>query len=516
MMFESTVDTKTLKYTIPYSSSFLKDFVLIVLPCTFLVPIFEAFDLFFNRKELKFFILRPVSFLDIVISKLINSFKESAKIVLLLTLPSLSVYYIQVVRVLKKLTRLKNFIFLNVCYVILAPLYFAFIVLISTFIVFVIAILVETLLRKLRANITIKLPKNQLLILFLMLLFVLTFSTTLFSLTNARNTTIYGPFPIYYITKAIISITRPVPNFHYSFLFLLALLGISTLTFIVLILVVNITSDIILTLPEFGESKENINSLKQGKMKGVHILNNLPYLIKHDLLIFLRRGESFRLFMSQLASQIVLFILFILAPSISIESANPLHSTIFGVTYHYLVYDLIFLLIATLSLGFAFQLKSEGKCIFLIKISLVDSKDFVFMKFLSAIIIEFGIFLPLLTVFFLFFTSSKYPYYQISAFLQYLILYFWFSILNFYHGAENYDLDVIYGNMEVGRSSLLQAIQFLIIFGIWSLIFKLIYSSKPIFGFAMIASELLLALIILKKIVDFASYKIENLSLEKE
>lgn len=406
--------------------------------------------------------------------------------------------------------RVGIFVFSNLCYIFLVPLYTVTIILISLFASFIVMLLTNGFLRTLRVSFTIKLPNSTLLV--LLFIIFLAFPISLM-LTNVRSS-IYGPYPISYITKAIVSITRPAPNFLYSFVVLVSLISISIFMFLGLVFASKSFSDIMLTLPEFNQKEGAKNIFQHKMMEGFSILNNLPFLIKHDLLIFLRRGESFRLIMSQLLNQTIIFVIFIVLP-LSIEKFSSDFTT-YGVTYRYSSFSFIVLILATLSLVYGFLLQSEGKGIFLVKLSPAKMENFVLMKFLSSIIISLTAIIPFLALIFAFFTSSKSPYYILVSLLQYFVLYLWMSTYNFYNGMRTFNSEIILGNVEGRHLDIFQLVFTLLIFAVWFWLFKVIYLSIPFLSISVIAAELLAPIILIKKIIIYAAFKLENLSVDLE
>ncbi len=464
---------------------------------------------FTNGKEKTLFALLPLHYSDIVFAKLLIITKKTLLIAFSVSLPFITMYGEKVFVLLKPVLFADKFAVLIIAYIILLPSYVVAISIIAVTLSFIFVIA-----SKLVSSISDYLKFSKSLV-WLNLIIAGVFGVFSFTIWNAALTfsssylvRIYGYPPVFYISKAIVDIIRPVPNVLYSvkvvfwliitvFIFLLVVFGVSV-----------IAGKKYWACPQssFKEIKQSSGNAESKEFK---IFENLPIFIKKDTYAFLRKGNAFKWLLNSFALAVIIPLIFYTPAMLSKEISAKLTYTIFGVKINYLALLILIISLAQFSQVAFYVFYSDENDVFLLKVTPVNVRKFLLEKFFAAAIIVAVPLTAIVAVIFLFFAHAQRPYYMYMAITQFFILFFWDFTSSFYVGGIGTKVisrKVTFWQLENGRLSMYLMVLSLISLLIWSIIYKFVLKVPNILAISIVATEIILPILILGKIIK----RIEN------
>jgi hypothetical protein len=493
-------ETLSLKNVIVSEIFKLSDAILFFCLISFLLSlVFSSFSLSHER-EIEFLSLTPIRLSDVILAKFAQVFIQVTLLVSSFVILSFVLYWIAFFKTLRRITFLHVLILDNIAYLVFAPIILFLLVFISVGLGFSLALLVVFILHKLRLSVNLKTPTKWMLI-----IFVLFLSFTIFTIVSSSQ--IVVPH-LNFVTMGIANMTRPRPHFLYTIKTILILLFIS---FSILAFVYFISE-------HFGEfmliEEPRAKVIKEKPVgRRTYLLRNLPQFVEKDLKLFFRGDKSLKWFISDVAGRLFVILICIIPISQQLGSL-----TFFGLKFDYISFYLIFTLVLVLSVLFTYSYFSEGRCIYLMKLSPLNTKDFILLKMYGTLVISVPLMLLILIIVFSLSVKTTYPWYVILAFLQIFIVFEWLLIESVYFTIifTKYNTDTLSNSRNIfdTRSSFLLGIINLATFAAWFFVYKFSYSLNIALSILVLALEVLLPILLFNSILlKKAVSKIESLEL---
>jgi hypothetical protein len=478
----------------------LSDAILLFCLISFLLSLVFSFFSLSHEKEIEFLSLTPISLSDVLLAKFAQVFIQVAMLVSSFVILSFVLYWVAFFKTLRRITFLHLFILDNIAYLVFAPIIFFLLVFISVGLGFSLALLAVFILHKLRVNVNLKTPLKWILIIFILLL-----SVSIFTILSSSKIFVTH---LNFVTMGIANMTRPHPHFLYTITTILILLLIS---FAILAFVYFISEH----FGEFMLIEEPRAKVIKGKpvSEKTYLLHNLPQFIEKDLKLFFRGDISLKWFISDAAEELFFVLICFIPISQSLGSLE-----FFGLKFNYTGLYLILILVLVLSSLFSYSYLSEGRCIYLMKLSPLNTKDFIRLKMYGTLVISVPLMFLILIIIFSLSVEAASPWYIILAFLQIFIVFEWSLIESAYFTIilTKYDADTLSNSRNIfdTKSSLLLGIIRLTTFTAWFFVYKFSHSLNVALSILVLALEILLPILLFNSVLlKKASSKIESLEL---
>ncbi len=503
------------KFLIPFSGVNVQYAVLFTFVFVFIIGFFFTTEEFTNGKEKTLFALLPLHYSDIVFAKLLIVTKKALLIAFMVFLPFAVLYGGKAFALLNPLLFTDKFAVLVIAYIILSTFYIAAISILVVTLSFILIVVFESfsyLSDRLRVF------KNPVWLNFIV---AGVFGVFSFAIWNAALTSssgylvrIYGYPPVFYISKAIVDITRPVPNALYSvkvvfwliitvFIFLLVVFGLSF-----------IADKKYLVCPQ--SSFKGVKQSGNAKLKEFGIFRNLPIFIKKDVYAFLRKGNTFKWLLNSFILAVIIPLIFYTPAILSKEISAKLTYIIFGIKINYLALLILIISLAQFSQVAFYVFYSDENDVFLLKVTPVNVKKYLLEKFLAAAIITAVPLTAIVAVIFLFFVHAQRPYYMYMTITQFFILFFWDFTSSFYVGAIGIKVisrKVTFWQLENGRLSMYLMVLSLISLLVWSIIYKFVLKVPNILAISIVVTEIISPILIFGKIIKRIEDTIKKIDL---
>ncbi len=347
-------DVSKLSYIIPFCSVDLQYVILFVAIFSLMLLIIFILTEFNNGNTKMLFSLLPIDYSDIAVSNILISGSRVALVTLCAALPYIIVYGIKVFGLLSPVLLPRKLKLLILLYYILFPFIILLVSFVISEIIEILLIILYALLPDSRRKLTI-VGSSALLNLIVVLLFTM-FGFEIWNSikTVSQNSVfvkIYGYFPISYVTRSIIDITRPVPNTFFTFKVASALLFLSIILFVCIVLL-SLFSDLAYGYCSSGNQTyvaNNSDALRKANAEGFSIIKALPVFVKTDLYNFTRKGKTFKWLINSLFTSLTIAVAFILPGFASGNADRILHINLFGANINY--FALLILVISVTQLA---------------------------------------------------------------------------------------------------------------------------------------------------------------------
>jgi hypothetical protein len=489
----------SLKNVVPFAVLRFNSVILLTFLMLFLFSLVFSFFSISHEKEIEFLSLTPIHLSDVLLAKFAQVFRQVISFIASFVILSFVLYWVAFFKTLIDITSLHVFILINIAYLVFAPIIMFLLTFISVGLGFSLSLMVVFILHKLRVNVNLKTPTKWILI-----IFVLFLSFTLFAVLSSSKITA----PLNFITMGIVNMTRPVPHFldTIKIVLMLTLIALAILAFIYFVSM-HFGEFMLLEEPIAKEIKRKPANRKD------YLLRNLPQFVKKDLKLFFRGDKSLKWFISDVAQRLFIIIICFIPIRQNIGAFS-----FFGLKFDFIGFQLIFVLILVFSLLFSYSYFSEGKCIYLIKLSPLNIKDFILLKIYGTLVIAVPIMLIVLIIVFTISVEAASAWYLILAFLQTFTIFEWLLTENSYFTIifTKYDADTFSASRGIfdTKSSLLLGGVNLATFIVWFFVYKFVYSSTMTLSILVLALEILLPILLFNFVLlKKASYKIESLEL---
>lgn len=476
--------------------------ILLILLLSFLISFIFSFISLSHNKEIEFLSLTPVHLSDILFAKFYQILCQTTSFVASSAILSFLLYWFEFFKTLQPIMFLNKFIMINIAYPIFTPLILFLLIFIGVGLGFSLSLTVVFILHKVKMRIYLNTPTKW------MLIFYSLFLSLALSFITLSSKGINFP-KLNFIAMGIADITRPYPHYLSAVktILILLLIAITILLFIYLVSI-HFREFMLLEEPRSKAVKEKAIERK------IYLFHNLPKFIEKDLKLFFRGDKSLKWFISDVVQRLIVILI------IFIQNHQNLGSiAFFELKFNPLSFNLIIILVIVFSSLFTYSYFSEGKCIYLVKLSPLRTKDLILLKMFGTLFISVPLLFLILIIIFSLFVEATSTWYLILAFLQVFILFEWLLVESSYFTvifAKYNDSSSLHskGNFFDTKSGLLLGGIYLATLIVWYFVYKLVCNfpkalSILIFALEVILPILLFNSVLLKKMVS----KIENLEL---
>ncbi len=495
----SPQDPLSLENVIVFAVFNFGDIILLSCLISFMISLILSFFSISHEREIEFLSLTPIHLSDVLLAKFAQVFIQVSLLVSPFVILSFVLYWVAFFKTLIDITFLHVFVLINMAYLVFAPVIIFLLIFISVGFGFSLSLLVVFILHKLRTNVNLKTPSKWMLIIFVLLL-----SFALFAIISSSKIVA----PLNFITMSIANMTRPHPHFLSTIktILILLLFAIAILAFVYFISE-HFGEFMLLEEPKAKVIKEKPIERKE------YLLHNLPQFIEKDLKLFFRGDKSLKWFISDTAERLFIILICLIPIRQHLRSF-----TFFGLKFDPIGFYLILIFVTGISFLFAYSYFSEGRCIYLMKLSPLNTKDFILLKIYGTLVISVPLVFLILIIIFSLSVKAVSTWYVILAFLQIFIIFEWLLIESTYVTIilTKYDEDKLSyskGIFNIRSSLLLSCINFAT-FITWSFIYKLTYNSTIALSILVLALEVLLPILLFNSVLlRKAASKIESLEL---
>ncbi len=500
------------KFLIPFAGASVKDEVLLVFTFLFIMSIIFATGELSNTKERTLFALLPLHYSDIVFAKLWIVTKKILLIAFSITIPFIVGYGVKTLSLLKPLLFPARFASIVSVYIATSAFYIAFISIIVVVLSFILIIALEfvpSISKYLSFSLNTFLV--NIIIAGIISIFAFTIWNSLLISSNSYSEKIYGRPPISYISRAIVNITRPEPHILYSIkVDLLLIIAV----FVVLIVTFTLSYFFGKTYWACTQTHKAAKNLAAHKPREFSVIRNLPIFIKRDMFTFLRKGDTFRWLITSFVWTIVVPLIFYLPPILNKEVSLKFTLDIFGIKINYLGSFFLIVSLVQLSQMALYIFYSDPNDIWLLKLTPVNVERFLIGKVVSAMILSLIPFSFITGLVFSLLAHANRPYYLFTAVIQIFVLFMWDFIENFYIGGVKISVEKkTFWQLKSGSLNTYITIFAILSLLIWFVIYKIIFVSPHSLAICITVLELLLPIVLLKKILNRIKSAIEKVDL---
>ncbi len=504
------------KFLIPFSGVNVQYAVLFIFVFVFIIAFFFTVEEFTNGKEKTLFALLPLRYSDIVFAKLLIVTKKVLLIAFLVFLPFAILYGEKVFALLKPVLLADKFAVLIIAYIILSTFYIAAISIIAVTLSFIFVVVFESF-----SYLSDRLgvfKSSPVWVNFIVAgsfgAFSLAILNAVLSSSNRYFIRIYGYPPVSYISKAIVDLTRPVPNVLYSVKVVFWLI-ITVSIFLLMVFGASVIADKkYLACPQ--SSFKEVKQIGNVELKEFGIFRNLPIFVKKDVYAFLRKGNTFKWLSNSFILAVIIPLIFYTPAILSKEISAKLTYIVFGIKINYLALLILTISLVQFSQVAFYVFYSDESDVFLLKVTSVNVKKYLLEKFLAAAIIAVVPLAIIVAVTFIFFAHAQSPYYMNMAIIQFFILFFWDFTSSFYIGGIGTKVisgKVSFWQVKNGRLSTYLVVLSFASLLVWSVIYKFVLKIPNIFGISIVATEIVLPILILGKIIKRVEDTIKKIDL---